>query len=115
MQNNYVFKHLGWMDLLSSVPFQTLRMDTGDLKAMQLIRFLQFVRILKVFRAVKALQTAFFKLMNDTFGSLSVSVSVYSLRMAKLLTLLMIIGHVCACIWYSERHRRSPLAQPVVQ
>lgn len=47
------------------------------------------VRVLKVIRAIKALQNTFFKIVNDTFGALSVSVSVYTMRMTKLCTLLM--------------------------
>jgi hypothetical protein len=105
MMKHFLFARVGWMDIISSFPFQTLKMDAGldmhsHMKGLQMLRFLQVVRIIKVMRAIKSLQTAFFKLVNDTFGSMSLSISVYTMRMTKLLTMLVITAHVCACVWY---------------
>jgi hypothetical protein len=91
MIKNYLIKRVGWMDIISSIPFQTLQLDSNpnvsnNLKTLQILRLCQVARIMKVIRAIKALQDMFFKLVNDTFGSLSVSISVYTMRMTKLVT-----------------------------
>ena len=105
MARYYVFKKVGWMDIISSFPFQTLKLDanpnlSSNMKTLQLLRLCQVVRIVKVIRAVTAMQDAFFKIVNDTLGSLSVSVSVYTMKMTKLITLLVTVAHLCSCIWY---------------
>ena len=104
MAKNYLWVRVGWMDIISSFPFQTLQFDTdpnvsGNVKLLQMLRLFQVTRIAKVIRAIKALQQAFYKLVNDTLGRLTVSVSVYTMRMTKLCTLLVTSAHLCACIW----------------
>jgi CRP-like cAMP-binding protein len=105
MFKHYMIKKVGWMDVISSFPFQTLKIDdnpniSSNMKTLQLLRLCQVVRIAKVIRAVSAMQDAFFKIVNDTLGSLSVSVSVYTMRMTKLVTLLATTAHICSCVWY---------------
>lgn len=105
MFKHYIVNKVGWMDIISSFPFQTFKFDdnpniSGNMKLLQMLRLCQVVRIAKVIRAVGALQEAFFKIVNDTLGSLSVSVSVYTMRMTKLITLLVTVAHLCANIWY---------------
>ena len=104
MIKNYLWFRVGWMDIISSFPFQTMKFDTnanvsGNVKLLQMLRLCQVTRIAKVIRAIKALQHAFYKLVNDTLGRLTVSVSVYTMRMTKLCTLLVTTAHLCACIW----------------
>eukprot|EP01043_Picozoa_sp_COSAG02_P054630 COSAG02_NODE_6216_length_3719_cov_131.992541_1_plen_511_part_00 len=104
MIKNYLWFRVGWMDVVSSFPFQTMKFDTnanvsGNMKLLQMLRLCQVTRIAKVIRAIKALQHAFYKLVNDTLGRLTVSVSVYTMRMTKLCTLLITSAHLCACIW----------------
>lgn len=105
MFKHYMIKKVGWMDVISSFPFQTFKIDdnpnvSSNMKTLQLLRLCQVVRIAKVVRAVSAMQDAFFKIVNDTLGSLSVSVSVYTMRMTKLVTLLATVAHLCSCFWY---------------
>jgi hypothetical protein len=105
MLKTYLFKRMGILDIVASFPFQTARLEqnnnfAGNLKSLQMLRFCQVLRLIKVMRAIKAIQTAFFKVVNETFGSLNASVSLYTLRMIKLLTLLMTVAHLCACGWY---------------
>lgn len=105
MLKNYVFKRMGLLDMFASIPFQTMRLEQssaygGNLKSLQILRLCQVLRLIKVMRAIKAIQTAFFKIVNETFGNLHVSVSLYTLRMVKLVTLLGTVAHLCACGWY---------------
>ena len=102
MFKQYMFKRMGWVDVIGSFPFQTLRIEERmqGMKSLQLLRLCQVLRLVKVIRAIKQIQTAFFKVVNDTFGGVSVSVSLYALRMVKLVTLLATVAHVSACGWY---------------
>ena len=112
MLKHYMWVRFGWMDVISSFPFQTLRVDTdpnlsGNIKLLQMLRLCQVTRIAKVIRAIKGLQQAFFKLVNDTLGRLTVSVSVYTMRMTKLCTLLLTSAHLTACIWCAGHDSRQ--------
>ena len=112
MLKHYLWVRVGWMDIISSFPFQTLRVDTnpnlsGNMKLLQLLRLCQVTRIAKVIRAIKGLQHAFFKLVNDTLGRLTVSISVYTMRMTKLCTLLITTAHLTACIWCAGHDSRQ--------
>jgi len=102
MLKQYIVHRIGWMDIISSFPFQTLKLDenpsvSGNVKTLQMLRLCQVVRIAKVVRAVKALQAIFFKLVNDTFGSLSVSVSVYTMVSTQAICLLWVFLREIAC------------------
>eukprot|EP01052_Picozoa_sp_SAG31_P001524 SAG31_NODE_51_length_30464_cov_16.835628_11_plen_571_part_00 len=91
------------LDIPSSTPFETVNVIfevDSKLRLLQLVRIVQLLRIVRVARAMGTLQAAFHKVLNSTVGVFHMTVSYSALKIFKLLSVLLILAHFHACLWY---------------
>ena len=90
----------GWFlfDLGSSLPFDQIvcaNLQHGDEHSMA-IRLLRIFRVVKVLRIVRMLRLA--ARLEEAIGSFASK----SLRLMKFVGILLLCGHICACVWHSS-------------